>query len=152
MKWIVNKLIMKKLLFLVIVSLLLTGACVRVKEYHVSKTGNDNNDGRPSRPFLTISKAASLAQPGDTITVHEGIYREHINPPRGGISDSKRIVYRAGPGESVVISGSELVKGWKNAMNDTWTITLPNDFFGGHINHGNKHGSLGIRIVINSGG
>ena len=130
MKWIVNKLIMKKLLSLVMVSLLLTGACVRVKEYHVSKTGNDNNDGRSSKPFLTISKAASLAQPGDTITVHEGIYRERINPPRGGISDSKRIVYRAGPGESVVISGSELVKGWKNAMNDTWTITLPNDFFG----------------------
>ena len=124
------KLIMKKYLSLVLVSLILTGACARAKEYHVSKNGNDKNDGSVSRPFLTISKAALLAQPGDTITVHEGIYRERITPPRGGISDSKRIVYRAARGERVVISGSEAVRGWKKAMNNTWTVTLPNDFFG----------------------
>ena len=35
------------------------------------------------------------------ITVHQGVYRERINPPRGGKSDEKRIVYRAAPGETV---------------------------------------------------
>ena len=99
-------------------------------EYHVSTAGLDSNPGTRSKPFKTISRAAEVAQPGDTITVHEGIYRERVNPPRGGTSDDKRIVYRAADGEKVVIKGSEVVKGWKKVDNDTWKVTLPNSFFG----------------------
>lgn len=99
-------------------------------EYHVSPRGNNSNDGSKSAPVKTIAAAAGLAQPGDTITVHEGVYRERIDPPRGGISGEKRIVYRAAPGEKVVIKGSELIKGWKKVKNDTWEVTLSNDFFG----------------------
>src|ERR1035438_4581979 len=54
------------------------------KEYHVSPQGNDANDGSGSRMLKTISAAALRAQPGDVITVHGGVYRERINPPRGG--------------------------------------------------------------------
>jgi hypothetical protein len=36
--------------------------------------------------------AAAVAQPGDVITVHAGIYRERVTPPRGGNSDSERII------------------------------------------------------------
>jgi hypothetical protein len=46
------------------------------------------------------------------ITVHAGVDREWINPPRGGESDDKRIVYQAAPGEKVEVKGSEVVKGW----------------------------------------
>jgi len=99
-------------------------------EYHVSIDGKDKNDGSVSTPFLTISKAAYIAQPGDIITVHRGTYREWVKPPRGGESDSKRITYRAAPGEKVVIKGSEVVIGWKKVENDNWTVTLPNSFFG----------------------
>ena len=53
-----------------------------------------------------------------------------VNPPRGGLSDSKRIVYQAAEGERVVIKGSEVVKNWKHVENDTWTVTLPNTYFG----------------------
>jgi alpha-N-arabinofuranosidase len=81
-------------------------------------------------PLKTISAAAELAQPGDTIMVHEGIYREELNPPRGGTSDAQRIVYTAAPGAKVVIKGSEPVKGWTRVANDTWKVTLPNTFFG----------------------
>ena len=69
-------------------------------EYHVSVAGRDANEGSAARPFKTISAAALRAQPGDVITVHAGIYRERINPPRGGESDQKRIVYQAAPGET----------------------------------------------------
>jgi len=106
------------------------GTSIWTKEYHVSPGGSDENDGSVSMPFRTISKAATIAQPGDTITVHEGLYRERVNPLRGGISDSKRILYRAAPGELVYISGSEVVRGWKTVMNDAWTVSVPNDFFG----------------------
>ena len=103
---------------------------VFAEEYHVSVEGNDSHDGTAAKPFKTISIAAKVAQPGDTITVHEGTYRERIVPPRGGESDSKRIVYQAAAGEKVVIKGSEVVKGWEKVQNDTWKVTLPNSFFG----------------------
>jgi alpha-N-arabinofuranosidase len=64
------------------------------------------------------------------ITVHEGIYRERIAPPRGGNSDESRIVYRAAPGEHVEITGAEVVKGWTRLQDDGWTVTIPNKFFG----------------------
>ena len=70
--------------------------------YHVSKTGSDLNPGTESQPFLTISKAAYVAKPGDVITVHEGVYREWVSPKRGG-TKAQPIVYQAAPGEKVVI-------------------------------------------------
>jgi alpha-N-arabinofuranosidase len=101
--------------------------------YHVSVNGNDANAGTKSSPLRTISAAANLAMPGDTVLVHAGIYREQITPPRGGNSDAERIVYETAPGESVVIKGSELIKGWKKLKNDTWEVKIPNTFFG-HFN------------------
>jgi alpha-N-arabinofuranosidase len=100
------------------------------RDYHVSPRGNDANDGTPAAMLKTISAAAERAQPGDTITVHAGVYRERITPPRGGESDAKRIVYQAAPGEKVEIKGSEIVKGWKKVQDDTWKVVIPNTFFG----------------------
>lgn len=78
----------------------------------------------------TISEAADRAQPGDTITVHAGVYRERINPPRGGTGESARITYQAAPGEKVVIKGSEVAAGWEFVGLDTWKLTVPNSYFG----------------------
>ncbi|MHC4506704.1 MAG: right-handed parallel beta-helix repeat-containing protein, partial [Planctomycetota bacterium] len=103
---------------------------VSAREYHVSARGRDTSAGSASRPFKTISAAARVARPGDVITVHEGTYRERINPPRGGTSDTKRITYRAAEGEKVVVKGSEVVSGWKKTQEGVWKATLPNTFFG----------------------
>ncbi len=100
-------------------------------EFHVSARGSDTNDGSLQRPFKTISAAAVVAQPGDVITVHEGVYRERISPPRGGESDDKRIVYQAAPGEKVEIKGSEVIKEWAKGLDDVWKVTLPNSLFDG---------------------
>ena len=100
------------------------------KTFHVSVAGNDQNDGSASKPFKTIMAAANVAMPGDVITVHTGVYREQITPPRGGDSDSERIVYQAADGEKVVIKGSEPIKNWKKLQNDTWEVKIPNSFFG----------------------
>jgi len=110
--------------------LLLSTTALHAMEYHVSFNGNDTNEGTAEAPFKTISKAAEVAQAGDFVTVHEGIYRERINPPRGGTSDEKRIIYQANPGDKVVIKGSEVIKGWQKAQNDTWKVVIPNSFFG----------------------
>lgn len=99
-------------------------------EFHVSVRGSDTNDGTLYRPFRTISAAAHIARPGDVITVHEGVYRERINPPRGGESHERRIVYQAAPGEKAEIRGSEVVKSWVKVQKDLWMATLPNSCFG----------------------
>jgi alpha-N-arabinofuranosidase len=101
------------------------------REFHVSTTGDDAADGSAAKPLRTIQAAADRAQPGDVITVREGVYRERIDPPRGGESDAKRIIYQAAPGAKVVIKGSEIVKGWQKVGDDTWRVILPNKFFGG---------------------
>ncbi len=100
------------------------------KEYHVSVEGNDSNNGSFLKPFKSISAAVNFAFPGDTITVHKGIYREWVNPLRGGESDTNRILYRAAPGEKVEIKGSEIITGWKKVKDGIWNVTIPNSFFG----------------------
>ncbi len=100
------------------------------REYHVSVNGDDSNPGSASAPLRTVQAAADRAQPGDTVTVHEGIYRERVDPPRGGESDERRITYQAAPGESVAIKGSEAIKGWEHQNGDVWLLHLSNNYFG----------------------
>lgn len=119
---------MNKIVCLIAVFLLCGQLSAR--EYHVSVKGKDTNVGSLSAPLRTIQAAADNAMPGDVITVHEGVYRERVVPPRGGESDGKRIVYQSAEGEQVVITGSERVKGWKKVLHNTWKLTLPNSFFG----------------------
>ena len=116
----------------IFLSLLLAAFCAgaAAKEYHVSVSGSDNNAGTAPAPFKTISAAARIAGPGDTVSVHEGTYREWVNPQRGGTGNAKRITYRAYPGEYPVIKGSEIATGWKKESGSVWKITLPNSFFG----------------------
>jgi len=106
-------------------------AAARAADLHVAPGGNDANPGTQSAPLRTIQRAANLAQPGDVVTVHAGVYRERISPPRGGASDNKRIVYQAAAGEKVEIKGSEVVQNWVKVQDDVWKVTLPNAFFGG---------------------
>ena len=41
----------------------------------VATDGDDSKDGSASSPLRTISRAADLARPGDTVLVHGGEYR-----------------------------------------------------------------------------
>jgi alpha-N-arabinofuranosidase len=118
---------MKSILMMVVLA---SASVLYAKEYHVAKTGADTNNGSKTQPFLSIQKAAEAAQPGDIITVHEGIYREEINPSRGGTSEDKRIVYRAASGENVEIRGSEVVKNWTKETDGVWKVEVPNSLFG----------------------
>ena len=90
---------MNKIVCLIAVFLLCGQLSAR--EYHVSVKGKDTNVGSLSAPLRTIQAAADNAMPGDVITVHEGVYRERVVPPRGGESDGKRIVYQSAEGEPV---------------------------------------------------
>ncbi|MGB5667534.1 MAG: right-handed parallel beta-helix repeat-containing protein [Maribacter sp.] len=107
-------------------------ANISAKEYHISKKGNDSNNGSIQSPYLTINHAINFAFPGDTITIQAGTYREWVKPIRGGTSDLNRIVFRAAPGETVEIKGSEIITGWSKEKNGVWKVVIPNLFFGNY--------------------
>ncbi|MFW5894256.1 MAG: NosD domain-containing protein [Verrucomicrobiota bacterium] len=101
-------------------------------QIHVAQTGNDRNPGTEPLPLATISQAAAIARPGDTVVVHGGTYREWVKPRRGGTSEVDRITYCAADGERPVIKGSEKVEDWERTPEGVWKAVLPDSFFGEH--------------------
>ena len=71
---------------------------------------SDDNPGTVARPLKTINAAARILQPGEKVIVHEGVYRECIQPARGGTAPDKMISYEVAEGEKVIVKGSE---SWK---------------------------------------
>jgi hypothetical protein len=75
---------------------------------------SDSNPGSPELPFLTINKAAQVLQPGERVIIMAGVYRERVDPLRGGTGPDNVISYEAAPGEAVIVKGSRVVKtGWE---------------------------------------
>jgi alpha-N-arabinofuranosidase len=72
-----------KTIFVAFLTVLTFVNVTRAVNFHVAPSGNDADPGTQTAPFRTIQHAANLAQPGDVITVHEGVYRERISPLRG---------------------------------------------------------------------
>lgn len=99
-------------------------------EYHVAVNGCDGSDGSREHPFRSISRAAEIAEAGDRVIVHQGTYREWVNPGNSGRSAFDRIVYEAAPGEKVIIKGSEQIRSWEKAEGTVWKAVIPNSLFG----------------------
>ena len=103
---------------------------VAAREIHVATTGSDSGAGSQGSPYLTVGKAASVAQPGDTVIVRAGTYREWVKPARGGTGEDQRITYRAAAGQEVIIKGSERVTSWTDEGGGVWKAELANELFG----------------------
>ena len=99
--------------------------------YYVNQNAACEGDGSKARPFKRIGDAARIAMPGDEVVVAKGVYREYVNPFRGGTKDA-RIVYRSEEPLGAVITGAEEVKGWKKykRYKNVWTVRIPNGIFG----------------------
>lgn len=123
---------MKTFFYVSFCSLLFAATASLAREFHVATNGRDVAGGGAADPFLTINRAAAVAQPGDIVTVHAGTYREWVKPPRGGTGEEARIVYRAAPDETVVIKGSERITNWFGEASGVWKAEVPNTFFGGY--------------------
>ena len=106
------------------------GSAAAAREYFVAVTGDDGGDGTAAHPLRTVQRAASLAASGDTVTVHAGVYRERVRPPRSGV------VYQAAPGEAVTLTGAEAVPAgaWARAGGDAWSVVLPSYATFGNFN------------------
>jgi hypothetical protein len=93
-------------------------------EIHVDNNNpqaSDTNDGSVLRPCKTINAAARMATPGTRVLIHEGTYRETVQPAMGGISPEKMISYEAFDGKTVTIKASVEVK--KFSPSTGWRLT-----------------------------
>lgn len=102
----------------------------------------DENPGTETAPWKTLRRAgqATELQPGDTVLIKSGVYREHMDITVSG-EPGAPITFAAAPRARVVIKGSEIVRGsWVRLANPadsgasiadrrTWKITLGEEFF-----------------------
>lgn len=98
---------------------------------HVAPSGFDHASGLADAPLATITAGCNRARPGDTVLVHAGVYREWVDPPRGGWDDHHRVTIAAAPGEHVVISGAEPLDAWQSIGDGLWTRDVPDTWFRG---------------------
>ncbi|MBQ4633654.1 MAG: right-handed parallel beta-helix repeat-containing protein [Prevotella sp.] len=93
-------------------------------QIHVAPTGNDNNNGTLSSPWLTIQYAVNMAMPGDTIIIHEGRYliSKTIRIPEKQTSDTQRC-YLWSDGDAV-IDGSAISYGNEGEFKNSRCIYL----------------------------
>ena len=84
---------------------------VMLSTWYVAPGGSNGNPGSLSQPFRTIQHAANLAQPGDTVLVRAGVYREQVRPANSGTT-SAPITFAPYNNEQVTISGANVVGSW----------------------------------------
>ena len=99
--------------------------------YYVDQNTKSQGSGTKEHPFLTISAAAKVAKPGDEVLVLPGVYREYVDPQNAGTEDA-RITYRSVEPLKAVITGAEIVKGWKKYKGKTWVVEIDNGIFGSY--------------------
>jgi hypothetical protein len=77
--------------------------------------------GYPAVPLLSLARACAVAEPGETIVLRGGVYRETLRPRSNGVT------VRAMKGEKVTISGADLIEGWTRAADGNWSAPLPSE-------------------------
>jgi hypothetical protein len=73
--------------------------------------------GYPGVPLATLAKACQVATSGETILLRGGIYRETLAPAAG-------VKLRVMKGEKAIISGADVIEGWKRGADGKWSAPL----------------------------
>lgn len=108
-------------------ALALIGLCftiARGAEFFVSPNGDDANPGTLSEPFATIAAAVEKLNPGDTLLIRGGTYRESVVFPRSGTAENP-ITIKAYRSESAIITGCDPVNGWRRHEGNIWKAPMP---------------------------
>jgi len=107
----------------------------QTKNYYVSPTGSDLNDGTVNKPFASLQKAfdavrkniAAGLDKDITVLLRQGCYeidRPLVFAPQDGGNAEYKVTYAAYPGEKPVISGGRKITGWKQGTGNMWTVKL----------------------------
>jgi hypothetical protein len=74
--------------------------------------------------FRTIGDAARIVEPGDTVLIHTGVYRETVVIEGSG-SARRPITFTAAPAANVMVTGADRVTGWTKAEGPHHIFFIP---------------------------
>ena len=123
----------------VVLALLIVGVeAAHARTYHVAQNdrrASDANAGTLDAPLKSLGAAVKRVTPGDEVIIYEGVYREAVirGNLRGG--PESLTVFRAAPGDRVVISGADPIVGWTFFRGKIW-VAPGAQRFGHHFSHG----------------
>lgn len=98
---------------------------------YVNAAALKDGNGSEGMPFKHINAAAQIAKAGDEVIVAPGVYREYVDPQRGG-SENARIVYRSKEPLQATITGAEEIKSWEKYQDNIWVCRINNGVFGSY--------------------
>lgn len=78
------------------------------KAYYVAPTGKDSNAGTKQSPWKTLQYAADTVQPGSTVYVRGGVYKQKLKISRSGSKSGGAITFANYPKETAVLDGTGL--------------------------------------------
>ena len=74
------------------------------------------------RQFRTLGEAARAVQPGDTVRIHSGTYRESVVMEASG-TKARPIRFEAAPAANVLVTGADRLLDWKRKAAKAKTFT-----------------------------
>jgi len=92
------------------------------KTWHVS--GETLTGIEQQEQVRTIAQAAALAEPGDTVIIHSGIYREAVEIEKSGLPDNP-ITFQAAAGAGVIMTGADRISEWAEVKDDGNIYSTP---------------------------
>jgi hypothetical protein len=106
--------------------------------------------GYPAVPLASLARACAVAEPGETIVLRGGVYREVLAPKNDGVT------VRAMKGEKVTVSGADLIEGWKREGDGSWSAPLAVEpkrvLRDGQPLRGFSYDRAAKRIIVKQGG
>ena len=136
---------MKPTLTLLTTLLLAPLALLRATEIHVGINGSDDGPGTKKQPFATLTRARDAvrelkrqrwADGPIEVVIHGGTYflpETVLLSPADSGTEKAPVIYRAGDGERVVLSGARRLEGpWKKDDGAIWRAALPGSLSTSH--------------------
>jgi len=97
-------------------------AAANSKTLHVS--GEKLAGIEQQEQLRTIGQAAALAEPGDRVIIHSGIYREAVVIEKSGLPDNP-IMFQAADGAGVIMTGADRITEWTRVKGEDCIYSTP---------------------------
>src|ERR1700683_2915569 len=112
---------------IVLLAALLPSTAASARQFVVAQKdpgASDYGPGSEQHPFKTISAAAGAVLTGDTVIIDSRVSPEQIRPERNVIKGAP-IIFAAAPGETVIITGADVISDWQRVAGDAPIFSIP---------------------------